>query len=323
MKITQQAISVLHLFTTFGNILGTLPRGAHRLSRLNLTTMKKIRYIDDPEFNNRNNVKSWLVILIGAVVILITATSEDIEFGSWSNLYFVVNCLAILTTAAGIASFVAKPWQGLSVVPSIIGALLGAGFIFLLHFSDQVIVPDEALIQNDSLVVEETADNALIEEPSATIQQPARPIQQTKEATQEKPQEIQQISANPIAEQQAEPTTTERAQEPPRELSSSVYDVVEKMPSFPGGNGAMMQFIQSNVNYPAAARENGIQGRVQIGFIVEHDGSISDVRVVRSVDPALDMEAVRVVKRMPRWEPGKQNGQPVRVKYTVPVLFRL
>ena len=111
--------------------------------------------------------------------------------------------------------------------------------------------------------------------------------------------------------------------EPKEDVAKKVFDVVEEMPSFPGGNGALMQFLQSNVKYPVVAQENGVQGRVQIGFVVERDGSISDVRVVRSVDPSLDKEAMRVVKMMPRWNPGKQNGQTVRVKYTVPVLFRL
>lgn len=110
---------------------------------------------------------------------------------------------------------------------------------------------------------------------------------------------------------------------PKEEVAHKVFDVVEEMPSFPGGNGALMSYLQSNVKYPIVAQENGVQGRVQIGFVVEPDGSISGVKVVRSVDPSLDKEAMRVVRSMPRWNPGKQNGQAVRVKYTVPVLFRL
>lgn len=102
-----------------------------------------------------------------------------------------------------------------------------------------------------------------------------------------------------------------------------VFDVVEQMPSFPGGNGAMMYFLSSNIKYPIVAKENGTQGRVIVSFIVEKDGSLSDVKVERSVDPSLDREAQRVVKSMPRWNPGSQNGQAVRTKYTVPVAFRL
>ena len=110
---------------------------------------------------------------------------------------------------------------------------------------------------------------------------------------------------------------------PKPEVSNKVFDVVEEMPSFPGGQGAVMQYLASHIKYPVVAQENGVQGRVIVSFVVERDGSISDVRVARSVDPSLDREAQRVVKSMPRWKPGKQNGSAVRIKYTVPVVFRL
>ena len=111
--------------------------------------------------------------------------------------------------------------------------------------------------------------------------------------------------------------------EPPKEEETKVFDVVEQMPSFPGGPSALMQYLSSNIKYPVVAEENGVQGRVVCTFVVERDGSITDVRVIQSVDPSLDKEAVRVVKSMPKWIPGKQNGSAVRVKYTVPVTFRL
>ena len=110
---------------------------------------------------------------------------------------------------------------------------------------------------------------------------------------------------------------------PKPEVSNKVFDVVEEMPSFPGGQAALMSFLSSNIKYPVVAQDNGVQGRVIVGFVVERDGSITDVKVMRSVDPSLDREAQRVVKAMPRWKPGKQNGSAVRVKYTVPVVFRL
>ena len=111
--------------------------------------------------------------------------------------------------------------------------------------------------------------------------------------------------------------------EPPKEEETKVFDVVEQMPSFPGGPSALMQFLSSNIKYPVVAEENGVQGRVVCTFVVERDGSITDVRVIKSVDPSLDKEAVRVVKSMPKWIPGKQNGSAGRVKYTGPVTFRL
>ena len=111
--------------------------------------------------------------------------------------------------------------------------------------------------------------------------------------------------------------------EAPKEEETKVFDVVEQMPSFPGGDAELMKFLSSHIKYPVVAEENGIQGRVIATFVVERDGSISDVKVIKSVDPSLDKEAIRVLKSMPKWIPGKQNGAPVRVKYTVPVTFRL
>ena len=114
------------------------------------------------------------------------------------------------------------------------------------------------------------------------------------------------------------------APEPPKhEEENKIFDVVEQMPSFPGGPAALMKYLSENMRYPAVAEENGIQGRVTVQFVVEKDGSVTDVKTMKSVDPALDREAERVVKSMPKWIPGKQNGSAVRVKYFVPVVFRL
>ena len=109
----------------------------------------------------------------------------------------------------------------------------------------------------------------------------------------------------------------------PREEENKVFEVVEQMPSFPGGSGALMQYLSKNTKYPPVAEENGIQGRVVCSFVIERDGSVSDVRIIKSVDPSLDKEAIRVVSSMPKWIPGRQNGQMVRVKYNLPVTFRL
>ena len=115
-----------------------------------------------------------------------------------------------------------------------------------------------------------------------------------------------------------------KAPEPPKhEEETKTFTVVEQMPLFPGGDAALMAYLRDNIHYPTVAAENGVQGRVVVGFVVERDGSITDVNVLRSVDPSLDREAMRVVKGMPRWTPGKQNGSAVRVKYQVPVTFRL
>jgi protein TonB len=127
---------------------------------------------------------------------------------------------------------------------------------------------------------------------------------------------------------------------------TKVFDVVEQMPSFAGGEyvvryrdeegnvheetktcppgqAGLFQYLSNTIQYPVVAEENGVQGRVIVTFVVERDGSITDVKVVKSVAPSLDREAVRVVRSMPKWTPGKQKGDAVRVKYTMPVTFRL
>ena len=118
-------------------------------------------------------------------------------------------------------------------------------------------------------------------------------------------------------------TLSINAQSEATHVEEKVYDVVEEMPQFPGGPSALFEYLSNNLQYPVVAEENGVQGRVIVTFIVEKDGSISNAKVVKAVDPSLDKEAIRLVESMPNWIPGKQNGEPVRVKYTVPVTFRL
>ena len=107
------------------------------------------------------------------------------------------------------------------------------------------------------------------------------------------------------------------------EVTEEIFVVVEEQPEFPGGNTAMMKFLSDNIKYPVIAQENGIQGRVITNFVVERDGSITDVQVVRGVDPSLDKEAIRVIQSMPKWKAGRQRGSAVRVRFTLPVVFRL
>ena len=103
-----------------------------------------------------------------------------------------------------------------------------------------------------------------------------------------------------------------------------VFEVAEEMPEFPGGGmSAFMDYIKTNMRYPASAKENGTQGRVTVQFVVDEDGSIKDSKVLRSVDKDMDAEALRLINTMPKWKPGRQKGQPVAVKFTVPVMFRL
>lgn len=110
---------------------------------------------------------------------------------------------------------------------------------------------------------------------------------------------------------------------PTEDKQERVFDVVEVMPQYPGGIPQMMKFIISNIKYPKDAIKKGMQGAVVVQFVVEPDGSVSNVHVVRSVFPSLDTEAVRMVKAMPKWSPGMQNGKPVRVRFNVPIRFSL
>lgn len=105
--------------------------------------------------------------------------------------------------------------------------------------------------------------------------------------------------------------------------NDEIFVVVEEMPQFPGGQTALMKYLSENIRYPVIAQEKGIEGRVICNFIVRKDGSIADVGVVRGVDPLLDEEAVRVIKSMPKWEPGRQKGKIVDVRFTLPIVFRL
>ena len=109
----------------------------------------------------------------------------------------------------------------------------------------------------------------------------------------------------------------------PKEENVKIFDIVEQMPEFPGGQAALLKWTANNIRYPTIAEENGIQGVVVCTFVIERDGSITDVQVARSIDPSLDKEAMRVLRKMPKWKPGMMKGLPVRVLYTVPVTFKL
>ena len=102
-----------------------------------------------------------------------------------------------------------------------------------------------------------------------------------------------------------------------------IYQIVDEMPSFPGGEAKLLEYISNNIHYPQAARENGIQGRVFVGFVVETDGSVSNVKLLQSIGGGCDEEAVRVIKSLPRWKSGKNHGKPVRVSYQIPISFKL
>lgn len=187
--------------------------------------------------------------------------------------------------------------------------------------------------------VQITADSGIVE---ASFDEEMIPITEQKEPKQAPPppeapkvEEVLQIAENDanVEEstiQSSEDNNTaveikyvpvEVEEEEPEE--QQIFQVVEEMPEFPGGMAECLKFLAKNIKYPTIAQENGVQGRVIVQFVVNRDGSIVDPVVMRSVDPYLDKEALRVIQMMPKWKPGKQRGKAVRVKYTVPVTFKL
>ena len=124
-------------------------------------------------------------------------------------------------------------------------------------------------------------------------------------------------------EQAVEENTVEQAPEEPVPETKKVYESVEQMPEFPGGVEGLMRYLQQNVQYPPTAIKNNVQGRVIVQFIIDETGQVGDVEVVRSVSEEVDAEAVRVVKSLPKFEPGRQDGEAVAVWYTLPISFKL
>jgi protein TonB len=120
-----------------------------------------------------------------------------------------------------------------------------------------------------------------------------------------------------------EEVVVEKKEEKPKEVKEEIHTLVEQMPQFPGGDAALMKYLSSHINYPPMAAENNVQGKVILQFVVEKDGRVGEVKIARSVDKDLDKEAIRVVKSLPKFTPGRQNGYPVRVWYTLPVNFKL
>ena len=127
-----------------------------------------------------------------------------------------------------------------------------------------------------------------------------------------------EVDQNEVIEEYVAPEVQEEEVE-----EQEIFQIVEEMPDFPGGTAKLVDYLQKNIKYPQMARESGIQGRVFVNFVVEPDGHVSNVKIMRSLGGGCDEEAMRVVKAMPKWKPGKQRGKAVRVSYILPVVFKL
>ena len=220
-----------------------------------------------------------------------------------------------------------------------VAILLMVGAFFF--FSNRNGSPDATFMESltDSIAsldsAAEMVDPALEAKESAhSIQAEVKPepkVENKKPEPEPKPAtssgKVESTSQSTAKPERAKPveaaTSNNAAAESQATKADAIYEVVDEPPSFPGGDAARIAFLSNNLRYPAVAMEQGIQGRVVTQFVVDKDGSITDVKVVRSLDPMLDKEAVRLVKSMPKWTPGKLNGSPVRVKCILPISFRL
>lgn len=197
---------------------------------------------------------------------------------------------------------------------------------FMESLTDSIASLDSAAEMVDpALEAKESAHSIQAEVKPEPKVENKKPEPEPKPATSSgKVESTSQTAAKPEPAKPVEATTSNNAAaESQATKADAIHEVVDEPPSFPGGDAARIAFLSNNLRYPAVAMEQGIQGRVVTQFVVDKDGSITDVKVVRSLDPMLDKEAVRLVKSMPKWTPGKLNGSPVRVKYILPLSFRL
>ena len=173
-------------------------------------------------------------------------------------------------------------------------------------------------------VMDEEMEITKQEQPKPQIQAPKPQVTQIQVVEDDAEVEDIDINAEVDQDEVIEEYTYEAPEIEEEEIvEEEVFLSVEENPEFPGGPGKLLEFVQKNLKYPMMARESDIQGRVFVGFVVEKDGSITNVRVLRGIGGGCDEEAVRVVQSLPKFKPGKQRGNPVRVMYTLPIVFKL
>lgn len=213
------------------------------------------------------------------------------------------------------------------VTALLMGAVLALAFMFVaFEWSSKTTKLDESTLVQDVVAEEEIE---ITRRDPAPPPPPPPPQPEAPEIIQVVEEKVEtRIDINMDDDQSRAQIQTYTPPPPPKPKEEEpeeeeIFVVVENQPEFPGGQTAMMKFLNDNIKYPVIAQENGIQGRVICNFVVERDGGITDVQVVRGVDPSLDKEAVRVIQSMPKWKPGSQRGKPVRVRFTLPVVFRL
>lgn len=209
----------------------------------------------------------------------------------------------------------------------LIGLVLALGFTYIAFEWTQTEVTvadgftDDVLNEGEEEMVPQTTQ---LDIPKPVAPPPVQVVQQVLNVVDDDVQvettvEIKDTEDNNEA---VDIQNTAPIEEDNQEEEEEIFTIVEKQAGFPGGPQALMQFLKKELNYPQVAIDNGIQGRVMVSFVVNKDGSIQDVAVARGVDPLLDQEAIRVVKKMPKWTPAEQRGKTCRSRFTLPVLFK-
>ena len=216
--------------------------------------------------------------------------------------------------------------KGLSILMGIVVGLAVLFVGFEWGTQEKTIQKDEGIAD---IIAEEEIDITRQEE-TPPPPPPPPPVEQVAEVLNVVEDDVEVENTDLLSSEDNQAEAQTQTYVPPvvkveeeEESSQHIFMVVEEMPEFPGGQAALMSFIAKSIKYPVVAQENGIQGRVTCSFVVNKDGSIVDAEVIRGIDPSLDKEALRVINTMPKWKPGKQRGKPVRVKFTVPINFRL
>ena len=216
--------------------------------------------------------------------------------------------------------------KGLSILMGIVVGLAVLFVGFEWGTQEKTIQKDEGIAD---IIAEEEIDITRQEE-TPPPPPPPPPVEQVAEVLNVVEDDVEVENTDLLSSEDNQAEAQTQTYVPPvvkveeeEESSQQIFMVVEEMPEFPGGQAALMSFIAKSIKYPVVAQENGIQGRVTCSCVVNKDGSIVDAEVIRGIDPSLDKEALRVINTMPKWKPGKQRGKPVRVKFTVPINFRL
>ena len=210
----------------------------------------------------------------------------------------------------------------------LLGALAGVLLLGAVGAGVWMMKSRDAKPDDQEVAVADSTSQTVVTDTIAMAGQPQNAAEQPAAATPDaKKEEKAPGTKKDEAKANKDAGTTTYGAEPKKEekkpQDDNIYSSADQMPSFPGGEGAMMRYLSSHVRYPGAAQENNIQGRVVVQFVVKRNGEVGQVKVVRSVDPDLDREAVRVVKSLPKFNPGRKDGQPVNVWYTLPVTFKL